>query len=125
MKLNMGCGHNKLDDWVNVDVSQECAPDVVCNLELLPWPWADDSIERVLFNHSLEHLGEDKRTFLGMMKELYRVCCDGAQIEINVPDPRHDDFLGDPTHVRAITPSLLTLFNREACDEWQETRRSN
>jgi hypothetical protein len=98
---------------------------MVCDLESLPWPWPDNSVDRVLFNHSLEHLGQDTRTFLGMMKELYRVCRNGAQIEINVPHPRHDDFVDDPTHVRAITPRLLTLFNREQCDEWQRMGNAN
>jgi hypothetical protein len=125
MKLNMGCGHNKMDGWVNVDLSAECAPDVVCDLESLPWPWTDDSVEEVLFNHSLEHLGQNPRVFLGMMQELYRVCRDGARIEIHVPHPRHDDFIGDPTHVRPITPALLTLFDRRQCDEWQRLGAAN
>jgi len=125
MKLNMGCGHNKVDGWVNVDLFPECAPDVVCDLESLPWPWPDDSVEAVLFNHSLEHLGQNTRTFLGMMQELYRVCRNGAEIQINVPHPRHDDFINDPTHVRAITPLLLSLFSREQCDEWQRAGAAN
>ena len=93
MKLNMGCGHNKREGYVNVDMSPVCNPDVVWDLETLPWPWQDNSVDGVLFNHSLEHLGQIARVFLGMMKELYRVCRDGAEIEINVPHPRHDNFI--------------------------------
>jgi len=125
MKLNMGCGHNKLEGWVNVDLFPECAPDVVCDLESLPWPWPDDSVDEVLFNHALEHLGQDTRTFLGMMKELYRVCRNGAEIAINVPHPRHDDFINDPTHVRVITPDMLALFDRKQCDRWQQLGAAN
>ena len=125
MKLNMGCGNNKLDGWVNVDMFAECSPDVVCDLESLPWPWANDFAEQVLFSHSLEHMGRDPRTFLGIIKELYRVCRDGAQVQIVVPHPRHDHFIHDPTHVRAITPGMLELFDRRLCDELQAAGSAN
>ena len=125
MKLNMGCGRNKLDGWVNVDVFPECSPDLLHDLESLPWPWPDNSAEQVLFSHSLEHMGRDARTFLGIIKELYRVCCDGAQIQISVPHPRHDNFIDDPTHVRAITPGTLQLFDRTICDELRAKGSAN
>jgi hypothetical protein len=125
MKLNLGCGYNKLNGWVNVDLFPECAPDMVCDLESLPWPWADNSVEQVLFHHSLEHLGRETDTFLSIMKDLYRVCRDGAKIEIVVPHPRHDDYINDPTHVRIITPGLLELFNLKTCDEFKRMGASN
>ena len=125
MKLNMGCGHNRLEGHVNVDLFSECNPDIVCDLESLPWPWPDASVDRVVFHHSLEHLGANARTFLGMMRELYRICRDGAEILIDVPHPRHDDFLNDPTHVRIITPHLLTLFDRQLNDQWRQMEAAN
>ena len=125
MKLNLGCGHNKLEGHVNVDRFSQCAPDLVCDLEFFPWPWPDASVERVVFHHSLEHLGETTSVFLGLMKELHRVCRDGAEIVIDVPHPRHDDFLNDPTHVRVITPQLLMLFDRRLNDEWQAMGAAN
>jgi hypothetical protein len=60
-----------------------------------------------------------------MMKELYRVCRHEAQIQINVPHPRHDHFIGDPTHVRPITPGLLQLFDSKANDEVKRRGLSN
>jgi len=116
MKLNMGCGRFQLDGWVNVDVVADCEPDILFDLESRPWPWPDDSAEQVLFSHSLEHMGREPRVFLGIMQELYRVCCNRAQIQINVPHPRHDSFIDDPTHVPAITPGTLHLMDREICD---------
>ncbi|MES2281118.1 MAG: hypothetical protein V4542_06865 [Pseudomonadota bacterium] len=125
MKLNMGCGHNKMDGYINVDMFPECQPDVVCNLEMLPWPWLDSSVEEVVFNHCLEHLGQQSQIFLGMMKELYRICKNNAVIEINVPHPRHDNFIGDPTHVRVISPQLLYLFDKSLNDEWKRIGAAN
>lgn len=125
MKLNMGCGHNKIDGYLNVDMSPECQPDLICDLEVLPWVWPDNSVDAVRFNHSLEHLGQQSAVFLGMMKELYRVCRNDAIIEIGVPHPRHDNFIGDPTHVRVITPQLLALFDRRLNDEWKKLGAAN
>jgi hypothetical protein len=44
---------------------------------------------------------------------MYRVCRDGARIEIHVPHPRSDAFLGDPTHVRPVTGNMLCLFSQK------------
>ncbi|MDR2111890.1 MAG: hypothetical protein LBQ62_02120, partial [Candidatus Accumulibacter sp.] len=42
----------------------------------------------------------------------YRVCLDGARIEIVAPHPRSDEFLGDPTHVRPIGSDMLNMFSQ-------------
>lgn len=125
MKLNMGCGHHKVDGCLNVDLSLECEPDLVCDLEVLPWARPDDSVEMVRFNHCLKHLGQESKVFLGMMKELNRICENEAEIEINAPHPWHDNFIGHPAHVHAITPQLLSLFDRRLNDEWKKSNAAS
>jgi SAM-dependent methyltransferase len=122
---NMGCGHNKLDGFINVDAFSECGPDLQIDLEQLPWPLETSSADKVVFNHSLEHMGQDPKIFLGIMKELYRICKPGAEIYINVPHPRHENFINDPTHVRIVTPELLSLFDKDKNDEWKRQGFSN
>jgi hypothetical protein len=58
-------------------------------------------------------MGAETEVFLNLMKELYRVCKSGAKIQINVPHPRHDSYLGDPTHVRIISPQVMSLFSKK------------
>jgi len=73
-----------------------------------------------VLSHVLEHLGEQKAVYLGILKELYRVCRDGALVRITVPHPRHDTFLIDPTHVRPILPESLVMLSRKKNLEWKQ-----
>jgi hypothetical protein len=118
MKLNLGCGYNRREGYINVDHQAACKPDQVVDLERFPWPYPDNSVNTIMMNHVLEHLGADRDTFLGIIKELYRVCEPDAAIHINVPHPRHDNFIGDPTHVRIVTPQVLQLFSKRLNREW-------
>ncbi len=123
MKLNLGCGHERLAGYLNVDKFAE--PELRVDLEVFPWPWASDSVDEVRLHHVLEHLGQSSEVYLGVMKELYRVCRADARIAITVPHPRHDDFLIDPTHVRPILAQSFQLFSKRKCLDWQARGISN
>ena len=125
MKLNMGCGQNKINGYLNIDKHSECEPDLQFDLEKFPWPFKTNEVNEVLFNHSLEHIGADTNIFLNIMKELYRVCNNDAKIQINVPHPRHDNYINDPTHVRIITPQTFELFSKQNNILWEEINASN
>lgn len=125
MKFNMGCGLNKRPGWINVDAAAASDPDEVWDLEQTPWPWPTDCAEEVWFVHSLEHMGGDPKVFLAIMQELYRIARPGCRIRIHVPHPRHDNFLGDPTHVRAILPQTLLLFDRRLNESWRASGHAN
>jgi glycosyltransferase involved in cell wall biosynthesis len=119
-RLNLGCGNKRLPGFWNVDKYAAAAPDQVVDLERLPWPFADDSADEIVLEHVLEHLGQSSDTFLGMLRELYRVCAPGASVRIVVPHPRHHDFLQDPTHVRAIVPEMFLHTSLDENRRWRE-----
>jgi hypothetical protein len=131
LKLNLGCGQNHLPDYINVDKMPAAKPDLVLDLEqkcssgLVFWPWENSSVDEVVLNHVLEHLGRDPEVFIGIFQELYRVCRGGALVKIVVPDPRHDNFFGDPTHVRPVLPQTLTLFSKKNCASWAKSGAAN
>jgi ADP-heptose:LPS heptosyltransferase len=120
VKINLGCGSDYMQGWLNVDQWPEANPDLVMNLEQLPWKLADDCADEILLKHVLEHVGQSSNTFLGIMQELYRISRPGALIRIHVPHPRHNDFIGDPTHVRPILPEMFHCFDLAAVETWQE-----
>lgn len=119
MKLNLGCGSRKLEGFLNVDNSPHCDPDLLVDLEQLPWPFESGSASEIVLSHVMEHLGQAPAVYLGIVREIYRVCAPGALVRIAVPHPRHDDFITDPTHVRPITVQGLEMFSKAKNREWQ------
>lgn len=106
--MNLGCGQHKLPGWTNVDCQKEAEPDVLADL-LDRWPWPTSSVGEVRAEHFLEHLTSDG--FLWVMRELWRVCRNGAKVKVLLPHPRHDIFLNDPTHILALMPASFFGFS--------------
>lgn len=123
LRLNLGGGYRKVPGYLNVDKVGQ--PDLVYDLEKCPWPWPDDSVDDVIMHHVIEHLGQTTEAFFDILKELYRVCRHNARIQIATPHPRHDDFLGDPTHVRAFTVDSFALYSKAKNREWLKNGSSN
>ena len=110
MRINLGCGFGKREGYLNVDKDPSCEPGQIVDLDVLPWPWEDNAADEVLLKHVLKHLGADTRTYLDIIKELWRIAKPSATVTVIVPHPRHDHFVNDPTHVRAITPGDWNCF---------------
>ena len=120
MKLNLGCGSKILEGYTNVDKFDYYKPDIVHDLEITPYPFEENSIDEIILNHVLEHIGQDPNIFNNIIKELYRICKNKTVIHIRVPHPRHDDFISDPTHVRPVTILGLQLYDKELNEKWEK-----
>jgi predicted SAM-dependent methyltransferase len=122
VKLNLGCGHNKRDGYVNIDKYPVVSPDMLWDLEQTPYPFETNSVAEIAATHVLEHLGQSTDVFLGIIKELHRILKPGGTIDITVPCYRSDAYWGDPTHVRPVTPAMLYLFSKKNCRMFAERR---
>ena len=104
IKLNLGCGYKKKEGYVNVDIDINCKPDMVIDLNT-PLPFEDGSVGEVWMDAVVSYIN-DLTLFI---KELNRVCCNGAKIEIIAP---HFSFgFVDPYHVRGIGLGFVGFIN--------------
>lgn len=107
-KLNLGSGPDYRDGWVNVDCG-DCRCDVKHDLWQTPWPFEESTVGEVLMQHILEHCPRDK--FVEVVQELYRVCANGATINILSPHFSSDNFATDFTHDLPLTVRKFDYFD--------------
>lgn len=130
MKLHLGCGNKLLKGYLNTDIK---VPSVgidganykYLDIESFPWDIEDNSVDVIRAFHVLEHVGMDSWEYLEIWKEMYRICSNGAIIDIVVPHHACDNFVNDPTHVRKITPEGLAMFSKKFNRECIEKKYSN
>jgi predicted SAM-dependent methyltransferase len=74
-KINLGCGANRLEGWQNFDREIDIAKP--------PLPFGDRSVDYILCEHCLEHIGYYKA--IEFLKECKRVLKPGGVARIIVP----------------------------------------
>lgn len=96
IKLHLGCLNDYRKGWVNLDHPdmRHVQADVYHDLNTYPWPFATASVRKVKMIQVLEHLEDPLRA----IKEIIRICQDGAGIHIAVPYANSSGFWGDLTH---------------------------
>lgn len=120
-RINLGCGSQKIEDFVNVDISPTVKPDMVVDLNKFPWPFKDNEFDHLVAKDVLEHLGETSADFIKVLKEMYRISHNGAIWEIESPHWRCDTAIDDPDHKRLITMGMFNLFNKRQLLEKLQT----
>jgi predicted SAM-dependent methyltransferase len=83
VKLNLGCGPNAKDGWVNIDLFNDKA-DLRLDLRE-PWPFPDNSVSYIYSEHAFEHFEFHLEVprFLG---QAIRVLVPGGIFDVVVPD---------------------------------------
>lgn len=140
MKKNLliGCGHSRVKrvwigdqtQWegelVTLDMSPECKPDVLHDLEVLPLPFEDNSFDEIHAYGVLEHLSEqgDHKSFFAQFDEFYRILKPSGFLLAVVPNEQSVQQWGDPSHRRVInmiTLAFLSQDNYKQCGQTMMT----
>lgn len=93
----------------------DCGADVVHDLNVLPYPFADNQFNEIHAYDVLEHCGRqgDWRFFFGQWSEFYRILKPGGVFCGICPGANTVWAWGDPGHTRVISEqSLLFLSQR-------------
>ncbi len=107
--LNLGCGQKHLSGAINLDITPETGPNLVYDLNCLPWPFPEGRFREVLAYDVIEHLDDVVAT----MEEIHRICHHGAVVRITVPHFSCANAFTDPTHRHYFGRSSFDYFTGE------------
>ena len=105
LRLNVGCGTDVLEGWINLDIADLPGVDIVHQLGASPIPLADESVAVICARDILEHVD-----LVPVMADLCRVLEPGGVLLISTVHFSSRDFFVDPTHVRAFSARTFTFF---------------
>lgn len=108
---------DKDKEWhnlVTLDYSLDCNPDVVHDLEDLPYPFEDETFDEIHAYEVLEHTGNqgDWIFFFAQFSELHRILKPDGLIFGTVPAWNSVWAFGDPSHKRIISNASLTFLSQ-------------
>lgn len=83
LKLNIGCGFDKREGFINMDISNDIHPDILHDMNNIPYPFKDNTFDYILAKDVLEHI--PKHNLLFIIEELYRISNNKCIWLITVP----------------------------------------
>ena len=107
--LDLGCGKKKRPGSVGVDYSDRHDADIIHDLNVFPYPFADNSIDQIYLDNVLEHLHDP----MAVMAEVHRICKSNAEVKVIVPYFRSVWAFIDPTHRHFFTVDSFAYYDPE------------
>jgi hypothetical protein len=117
-------------DWQNLttlDMDPNCKPDVLWDLNDLPYPFEDDSFNEIHAYDVLEHFGKqgDYKSFFAQFEEFYRISRNGCLFCITVPQWNGMWAWGDPGHTRVLPPGVFYYLWQDQYRQVGETKMTD
>jgi len=115
VKLDLGCGFNKKEGYIGVDLVEgaDIRKPMLDYLKTLD----TNSVDAINAHHSLEHL-KNKEEFLSVFTEILRVCRNGAIINVTMPYYTQSVNIVNPYHHVNFNEHTFRFFCREKDDKY-------
>lgn len=104
--LDVGCGIRKHPGSIGIDRNPASRADVICDLDHIPYPFANNSFDSLRAIHVIEHLSDVIRA----MEEFHRLVRPGGRIRIETPHYTDFSSFCDPTHRSHLTSFSFRYF---------------
>lgn len=114
MKLHFGCGTNKLEGFINIDIENINNPEVIWNMNNFPYPFGNDSADEIICNMTLEHINEPIRA----IGEFNRILKKGCYAKIVVPHATSITALSGEVHKRVFWAATFWHLEKESENKW-------
>jgi len=111
-KLNLGCGGDIKQGWINLDRHPLPGVDIVHDIEVVPLPFGDGEFDYIYCKDVLEHCD-----YVPVLRELHRILTTGGRLHIKVPHFTARNNFVDPTHRRSFSFKTFDFFVRNGRPE--------
>lgn len=121
MILDLGCGTAKVRGAIGVDIIPLAGVDVISDLRIFPYPFADNTFDEIYLNDIIEHIPDT----IGVMEEVFRISKPNGRIFIRVVNWNSHYTAMDPTHVKAFTEHSFDFFGKREIRSYYTHARFN
>lgn len=124
-ELLIGCGARKSKllnltgkpNWTNrvtLDINPDHSPDILHDLNDIPWPMGENTCDEIHAYEVIEHLGQqgDWKSYFSMWSEIWRIMKGGAIFFGTCPLWKSKWAWGEPGHTRVISLETLSFLDQ-------------
>lgn len=112
-KLNLGCGTDIKQGWINLDSADLPGIDVIHNIEISPLPFEDNQFDEIRCDNILEHV-----EYINVLKDIHRILEPKGILKIRVPHFTSRNNYVDPTHKKQFSISTFDFFAENSSNDY-------